>query len=179
MALPRIVPRLARRTLLVLGALAFIAPLATRLLIGQAFVLTGRGKLANPSNVVEFFTGLGIPMPELNAAFVSNLEFWGGWALILGLGTRLFAAGLASTMVVAMLTADKATAVGALSDFVPALLGRSTSEAPGPTDVTPLVYLSFLVWLLLTGPGPVSLDRVIWKLTGLDKPEEPPAATSK
>ena len=31
----------------VLGALAFLVPLATRLVMGQAFFLTGRGKLEN------------------------------------------------------------------------------------------------------------------------------------
>jgi uncharacterized membrane protein YphA (DoxX/SURF4 family) len=51
----------------VLGALAFLAPLATRLVMGQAFFLTGRGKLENFPRTVEFFTGLGIPMPELEA----------------------------------------------------------------------------------------------------------------
>jgi hypothetical protein len=50
----------------VLGALAFLAPLATRLVMGQAFFLTGRGKLENFPRTVEFFTGLGMPMPELN-----------------------------------------------------------------------------------------------------------------
>jgi uncharacterized membrane protein YphA (DoxX/SURF4 family) len=34
-------------------------------------------------------------MPQLNAAFVSRLEFYGGIALVLGLLTRLMAAGLA------------------------------------------------------------------------------------
>ena len=34
----------------VLGALAFLAPLATRLVMGQAFFLTGRGKLENFPN---------------------------------------------------------------------------------------------------------------------------------
>ena len=82
--------------------------------MGQAFFLTGRGKLENFPRTVEFFTNLGIPMPELNAAFVSRLEFYGGMLLIVGLATRLVAAGLASTMVVALMTADKQTLLDAL-----------------------------------------------------------------
>jgi putative oxidoreductase len=143
--------RLSRLGLALTAALAFLPPLVTRLLMGQAFFLTGRGKLANFANTVAFFTELGIPMPELNAAFVSRLEFYGGIALILGLGTRLFAAGLASTMVVALLTADNAT-------FLDAFFMRGDA---GLTDVVPVVYGLFLLWLIVYGPGKLSLDALI------------------
>src|SRR5688572_15858750 len=49
------------------GRLSFVAPLLTRIVIGQAFFLTGRGKRANIENVAGFFTELGIPMPYANA----------------------------------------------------------------------------------------------------------------
>jgi putative oxidoreductase len=139
------------------AALAFVPPLLTRLVIGQAFFLTGRGKLANFGSTVEFFAGLGIPLPELNAAFVSRLEFYGGALLVVGLATRLVALGLASTMVVALATADKATFLAALT----------MSGEQGLTDVTPLVYLLFLGWLATEGAGPASLDSAIarfWRL---------------
>ena len=150
----------------VLGALAFLAPLATRLVMGQAFFLTGRGKLENFPRTVEFFTSLGIPMPELNAAFVSRLESYGGMLLIVGLATRLVAAGLASTMVVALLTADKQT-------FLDALRGAGDS---GLTDVTPFVYLLLLGWLVLAGPGAASLDRLLFKRFTADEEPAVPAA---
>jgi putative oxidoreductase len=131
--------------------------------MGQTFFLTGRGKLENFPRTVEFFTGLGIPMPELNAAFVSRLEFYGGMLLIVGLAT-LVAAGLASTMVVALMTADKQT-------FLDALRGTGDS---GLTDVTPFVYLLFLGWLVLAGPGAASLDRLLFNRFTAD--EEPVGA---
>lgn len=146
-----VVERVSRLGLGGCAALAFLPPLLTRLLMGQAFYQTGRGKLQNLDNVVAFFTDLGIPMPELNAAFVSRLEFYGGIALVLGLLTRLFAAGLASTMVVALLTADRADFLGAL---------RMTGDQ-GLTDVVPVVYLLFLLWLVIYGPGPLSLDALL------------------
>jgi putative oxidoreductase len=155
--------RTARWALTVTGALAFLPPLLTRLVLGQAFFLTGRGKLENFGNTVQFFTNLGIPMPELNAAFVSRLEFYGGIALILGLLTRLLAAGLTSTMVVALATADK-------QSFLDALRG---SGDQGLTDIVPFVYLIFLAWLAIAGPGPVSLDALVarWlQLRPADKP---------
>src|SRR5436190_13824384 len=83
-----------------------LAPLLTRIVIGQAFVQTGIGKWENFHDTVEFFASLGLPAPAANAAFTATLELVGGAALILGLGTNLFAALLSSTMVVALLTAD-------------------------------------------------------------------------
>ena len=141
------------------AALAFLAPLVTRLVVGQAFYQTGSGKIANFANTVSFFTELGIPMPELNAFFISRLEFWGGLLLLVGLATRLVAAGLASTMVVALATADRETFLEAL---------RGTGDA-GLTDVVPFVYLLFLGWLVLAGPGAASLDALIARW--LDRPK--------
>jgi len=140
------------------AALAFLAPLATRLVMGQAFYQTGSGKIENFANTVSFFTALGIPMPEANAFFVSRLEFWGGLLLLVGLATRLVAAGLASTMVVALATADR-------DPFLDAL--RGTGDG-GLTDVTPFVYLLFLGWLALAGPGALSLDALVARW--LDRP---------
>ena len=131
-----------------LAASAFVAPLFTRLVIGQAFFLTGRGKLQNLEGVTSFFASLGIPFPELNAAFVSRLEYYGGALLIVGRLTRLVAAGLASTMVVALMTADRASFVAALT----------MSSDAGLTDVTPVVFLMFLIWLIVSGPGALSID---------------------
>jgi putative oxidoreductase len=138
-------------TLRAAAALAFVAPLLTRLVMGQAFYQTGSGKIENFANTVSFFTELGIPMPEANAFLVSRLEFWGGLLLLVGLATRLVALGLASTMIVALLTADRATFLEAL---------RGTGDA-GLTDVVPFVYLLFLGWLVLAGPGAVSLDALV------------------
>ena len=146
-----LIARLTAVSLWLSAVLAFLPPLLTRLVIGQAFFLTGRGKLANPAGTAEFFANLGIPFPELNAAFVSRLEFYGGALLVMGLATRLVAAGLASTMVVALATADKETFLAAL--------GMSGEQ--GLTDVTPFVYLLFLAWLMAFGPGPVSLDALV------------------
>jgi putative oxidoreductase len=157
--------RRARELALKLAAvLAFVAPLATRLVMGQAYYQTGSGKIANFANTVGFFGELGIPYPEANAFLVSRLEFWGGLLLIVGLLTRVVAAGLASTMVVAIATADREDFLGAL---------RGTGEK-GLTDVVPFVYLLFLVWLVLYGPGPVSLDALLVRV--VERRKSPPPA---
>jgi putative oxidoreductase len=145
----RLVASASSLGLTIAGALAFLAPLATRLMMGQAFYLTGHGKLANFDRTAAFFTDLGIPFPVLNAGLVSTLELVGGICLILGLGSRIFSVLLSGSMVVALLTADKQTFL----DKFPADI----------TDVVPFVYLMFLAWIALYGPGPVSLDRLLSK----------------
>jgi putative oxidoreductase len=166
MPVPPVVPRAAGLGLRAAQRLVFLPALLTRLVIGYAFFLTGRGKLANFENTVSFFTGLGIPMPELNAAFVSRLEYYGGMLLIVGLLTRVVAGLLGSTMIVALMTADK-------ESFSNALAGIGDA---GLTDVTPFVYGIFLLWLLLAGPGLLSLDTLLLKALGIERGERPAGA---
>jgi putative oxidoreductase len=150
------------------AALAFIAPLTTRLVIGLAFFQAGSGKLRNFESVIGFFNSLGIPFPAFNAGLVASMETVGGLMLIVGLFTRFFASGLAITMVVALLTADTA-------DFLAAWSGSSQLS---PTDVTAFTFLLFLLWLVFYGAGRLSLDVLLQKLlmpeaapTGSLKPE--------
>ena len=158
---PAPVQKAVRLALAAAAALAFLAPLATRVTLGHAFFLTGRGKLANFENTVGFFASQGIPMPELNAHFVSRLEYYGGILLVLGLLTRLVAAGLASTMAVALLTERDA--------FVQSWL---PSYELGPTDLSAFVFLLLLLWLVLFGPGVASLDHLARRWLAVDAPPE-------
>jgi len=152
---PTLIQRIAQLALKITAAMAFLAPLLTRLIVGWGFHVTGHGKISDLGKVTGFFTDLGIPFPGLNAAFVSYLEFIGGLCLVLGLGTRIFAFLLSGSMVVALLTADRETFVGKLPADV--------------TDVTSFTYLLFLIWLVLYGPGPISLDYLISKWLGLNR----------
>jgi len=165
MPAPPLVQKSAALGLKVAAALAFLAPLVTRIVVGWAFYLTGSGKWAHFDNTVTFFTELGIPFPEANAALVATLELVGGIALMVGLLTRLFAAGLASTMVVALLTADKQRFLESLN----------TSSEISPTDISAFVFLLFFAWLALYGPGPVSLDKLLAKWLKVERDGHPPA----
>jgi putative oxidoreductase len=138
--------------------LAFIAPLATRLVIGLAFYQAGSGKFRHFENVVGFFDSLGIPFPAFNAGLVASMETVGGIMLILGLFTRFFASGLSITMVVALLTADTA-------DF---LSSWSSASESSPTDIAAFTFLLFLLWLVFYGAGKLSLDAVLRKALGTD-----------
>jgi putative oxidoreductase len=146
-----------------LGYLDWVPGLLTRLVVGFAFYDSGSGKLNNIDNTVDFFATLGIPFPELNAAFVARLEYYGGMLLLAGVLTRIVALLLSSTMIVALLTADRETFVGAF---------MRTSEV-GLSDVAPFVLGVFLSWLVIRGAGAISVDalfrRVIDKGAAAEK----------
>ena len=143
--------RASNLALKLLGYLDWVPGLLTRLVVGFAFYDSGSGKLNNPENTVNFFTDLGIPFPELNAAFVSRLEYYGGILLLFGVATRIVALLLSSTMIVALLTADRGT-------FMDALLRRSEV---GLSDVAPFVLGVFLSWLVIRGAGALSGDALL------------------
>lgn len=148
-----------------LDTLQFAAPLATRLMVGITFFYTGHGKLQNLDRTGAFFGDLGIPFPAANAVFISCLEFFGGICLMLGLGTRVFAALLSSTMVVALLTADKEN-----------LIAKFPAEL---TDVSPVVLLLLLGWLVFFGAGALSIDRLAGRFVKKLKNQELTAVQQK
>ncbi len=127
--------------------LAWLPPLLVRVGLGIAFTLNGWGKLHNLSGIVEFFTSLGIPAPQVMAPLVAGTEFVGGLMLLLGLGTRIAALALASTMVVAMIT-----------KVFPDL-----DDKIGIFATLELAYLGIFIWLAVAGPGPVSVDHILRK----------------
>jgi putative oxidoreductase len=128
-----------------------IAPLLTRLALGQAFMQTGSGKWSDLDKPTTLFTEIGIPAPRANAIFIATLELVGGACLVLGLGTRVFALLLSASMCVALLTADRGDFAGALA----------LNPEKGILDVTPAAFLLFLLWLAAFGAGSISLDHVI------------------
>ena len=135
----------------VVRCLQCAAPLLTRLVFGVAFFHAGLGKWRHFDQAVAYFTELGIPAPAANAAFVSTLEVVGGLALVLGLLTRVFAALLSSTMIVAILTAERGNFLSSFN-----LHGET-----GLTDVVPLVFLLALLGLIAFGPGKIALDHLM------------------
>ena len=142
----------------VTAKLEWIAPLATRIVVGLAFFHTGTGKFRNFENVVGFFDSLGIPFPAFNAGLVASMETFGGIMLLLGLFTRFFASGLSITMVVALLTADT-------SDF---LASWGSASELSPTDVASFTFLLFLLWLVFYGAGKLSFDALLQKVLGTE-----------
>jgi len=129
---------------------AWAGPLIMRVIVGYTFMLSGWGKLNNLPQITQNFTEWGILFPKIMTPFVSGVEFFGGIMLILGLFTRIPAAMLAFTMLVAIKSA-KWEAVESLE----ALLGFEEAT-----------YFGAFLWLAIAGPGAASLDRLLVNAAG-------------
>ncbi|MFI5181495.1 MAG: DoxX family protein [Thermoanaerobaculia bacterium] len=126
-------------------ALSWLPQTIARVSIGWVFVQSGWGKLHNLSKVIEYFSSLGIPAPQLQAPFVASVEFVGGLFLLAGLFTRVVSVPLSVSMVVALLTAKR----GDIS---------SASDLFGTVE---FLYLLVLGFLAAFGAGALSLDRIL------------------
>jgi putative oxidoreductase len=116
-----------------LRALVPFAPLALRLAWGMIFIAHGAQKFMGLDHTTQFFTGLGILLPGIAAPLIALLEVVGGIALLLGLGTRIFALLLAVNMLVAILTAKLTLGLVGGFEFELALLaGCITLALSGP-----------------------------------------------
>jgi putative oxidoreductase len=132
-----------------------------RLNWGWQFFVTGKGKLLNHKDIVEFFASLNIPFPDMNAWFVGGLECTGGILLILGLASRPIAFLLAGNMTVAYLSveADRETVFNFFKDQDPFL------------QADPFFFLLTAIIVFCFGPGPISLDALIAKTIAKKKAE--------
>jgi uncharacterized membrane protein YphA (DoxX/SURF4 family) len=156
----------------------FIPPLATRLLVGFAFIATGHGKINNLEGVTKYFESLHVPMPAANAWFVGHLEYYGGMLLVAGLLARPIAGLLASTMVVATLTGEKdmffswwtgfkfEDGARVLKDGMPV-----TADVTF-TEITAFALLIYLSWVVFYGPGKASVDFVLAKVLKIQTAED-------
>ena len=124
-------------------------PLLARSIVGYVFMLSGWSKLNNLPKMIENFISWGIPFPEILTPFVSDVEFFGGVFLILGLFTRIAGGMLAGTMVVAILSAKWGDV-----DSLETLLGFEEVS-----------YFAIFFWLAVTGAGKASLDYMIQRLS--------------
>jgi putative oxidoreductase len=130
--------------------------LAVRLYWGWQFAQSGWGKLHSLVRVTEFFASLNIPFPQANAILVSNLEFFGGIFLILGLASRLTGLVLSVNMLVAYITADREALSSILSE-------------PGKFYAAdPYTFLFASVLVLIFGAGLFSVDAILARI--FDKP---------
>ncbi|HTZ20113.1 MAG TPA: DoxX family protein [Opitutaceae bacterium] len=121
--------------------------LVIRLYWGLQWVQTGWGKLSHFSRTVAFFTSLGLPLPQLNAALASGTELCGGVLLAVGLGARLAALPLVFTMFVAYATAEHEA------------LAAIFRDPDKFTAATPFLFLYAVLLVLAFGPGFWSLDH--------------------
>ena len=126
---------------------ARFAPVLVRLIVGVVFFLHGWPKMTHLTHHIEMVRSLGLPLAPVFATASALAEFLGGIVLIFGLYTRYAALLIACDMAVAImkvhlpngffLRGPKSGVEYALTLFVAALS------------------------LVLSGAGPISLDRLL------------------
>jgi putative oxidoreductase len=130
-----------------LGGRAAAGLFALRAIVGLAFVFHGYSKIQHPASWMTLGMGPHAFAPGWLQAVVAVVEFFGGMALIAGLATPLVAALIFCDMFVAIVAVH-----------LPG--GGRFVGGPGSYEL-PLVYLVTMAALILTGPGTISLDRLI------------------
>lgn len=141
----------ASRLLDVLHANRWAGPLAVRLVFGYFWLETGLGKVQHLEGFTERFVHWGVPFPAFSAALSAWTDLLGGVLLMLGLFTRLVCVPMIVNMVVALALVVSMDLSG-LDDYV------ETSE---------LTYVLIFFWLLMAGPGKVSLDTLLARWLGI------------
>ena len=171
--MPTIVQRLVR-VRHSLTAYQWVALLLARLAIGFFFLMSGYNKLFVHSiqDLQAGFVEWGLPWPGLSAWLDALVQLLGGFALMVGLGTRLWALLIGFAMLVASVVA---TIPDVLQKDLPGaahhlLFWGWFYYRPEP------IYLTVLLLLIFLGPGKVSLDQVMAGKLGIDQGPPPPCA---
>jgi putative oxidoreductase len=138
--------------------LTYLQPLlllGLRLYFGFGFFKAGLGKLHNIENTAEYFAGLDIPLPTLNAWLAGTTECLGGLLLLAGAGARIVTIPLIFTMLVAYLTQH-------IDELRPLWALSNGSYNPAPFfKAAPFPYLLTALIVLLFGAGALSIDGLV------------------
>ena len=129
-----------------------------RLMAGGVFFWEGILKFVYVNQGVGRFVKLGIPFPLVTAPFVGGLEIVGGILLMLGLGTRLIAIPFIAEMLVAMLSTKPRLFLGTLPLPPPPVPPQVGIWAVLHEIRSEYAQIMSCIFLLISGPGPWSLD---------------------
>ena len=135
-------------------SLDWLAPLLMRIYFGYFWAETGWGKIHNLNAFAQRFVGWGVPYPHISAALSGYTEWIGGILLMLGLFTRLVSIPLMFNMFVALVKVKMKEVTG-IDDFA---------------EMDEALYMFILFWLMMAGPGRISIDHLIRLALGVGRP---------
>ncbi|MBT3764370.1 MAG: DoxX family protein [Rhodospirillaceae bacterium] len=138
--------------------------LLARVSLGAFFAISGWNKLFSAKHgesLLKTMVEAGIPFPEFMSVFLASVECFGGMFLIVGFLSTFCSIALTIAMIVAIVTVE-------IHHAIPAGLG--------PLDwldwflyLPQVLYVIMFVWLIITGPGPVSVDHMIARRLGVER----------
>lgn len=130
-----------------------VAPLVVRVIVGVIMFAHGLMKLQRgPAMFGEGLAEMGVPAAAFMAYVVTFTELVGGALLVVGLLSRLAALALTIDLTVAIL-------------LVKLEVGLIAARGGGTGAELDLALIAGFLAILLAGPGPISLDRVL----GIDR----------
>jgi len=147
--------------------------LIIRLMAGGVFFSEGLLKFAYVNQGVGRFTKLGMPLPGVLAPAIAVLEIVGGLLLASGLGTRLISLPFIAEMVVALLSTKIGLYFGTSPLPKPAAPPFSGWWAVLHESRSDYAQLLCCAYLLISGPGPWSLDALLQRWRGTARAAEP------
>lgn len=138
-------------------SLDWLGPLVVRLFFGYFWLETGWAKLHNLDQFTARFVDWQIPFPAFSAALSAGTDFVGGVLLMIGLFTRFTCIPMIFNMTVAIALVVIHN-VQSFDDFV---------------ELDEFLYILIFFWLFMAGPGKVSVDTLISRWLGLNRPALP------
>jgi putative oxidoreductase len=140
----------------------WLAPLGLRLVLAWEFYEAGLEKLRGENWFPSIMDAFPFPFDRIPAGFSWTLATWfeliGGIALLLGFGTRFFAASLFVLTIVATAAVHWPQDWMELSDLAK---GYAITSSGGGNYKLPLIYLTMLLPLIFQGAGKLSLDALV------------------
>ncbi len=136
--------------------------LVLRLMAGGVFFWEGLLKFVYVNQGVGRFTKLGLPFPDLLAPAIAVLEIVGGLLVMGGLFTRIISVPFIVEMIVAILTTKISLYFGTSPLPMPPALPKLGFWAVLHEIRSDYAQLMTCIFLLAAGPGPWSLDALLF-----------------
>jgi putative oxidoreductase len=130
-----------------------------RLIVGYGFIEHGYAKLARgPESFTNILHALGVPLPSFMAWATIAVELLGGLLILLGALVTLASIPMAIVLLVAIFTVHLPNGFSSIKLLSVDGAGAHFGQPGYETD---LLYLAGLMALVLGGPGPLSVDRLL------------------
>jgi putative oxidoreductase len=134
--------------------------LPLRAIVGFGFMQHGYAKLARgPESFSGILHALGVPAPGLLSWATVGTELVGGAAVLLGLFVPLVSIPMMVVLMVAIVTVHLPNGFSSIKLMSVDATGAAHFGQPGYE--TDLLYMAAIAALVLGGPGPLTLERVL------------------